>query len=81
MQLPQSVGVPKVLPKYVCMYVCISRDAAAKSCCRPSESDLWSTAKTTGPIARPKPEPQALLLRFCAADAGATATINLLRCR
>lgn len=56
MQLPQSVGVPKVLPK--CMYVCISRDAAAKSCCRPSESDLWSTAKTTGPIARPSPSPR-----------------------
>lgn len=42
MQLPQAVGVPKVSQN-------ISRDAAAKSCCRPSESDLWSTAKTTGP--------------------------------
>lgn len=54
LQLPQAVGVPKVSQN-------ISRDPAAKSCCRASESDLWSTAKTTGPSPSPS---LRLLLRF-----------------
>lgn len=60
MQLPQAVGVPKVSQN-------ISRDPTAKSCCRASESDLWSTAKTTGPSSSLR-----LLLRFALQMLGKT---------